>query len=32
MTIVQAYYAGMAVGAGTMCLVIGLLWWQDVTP
>jgi len=30
MTIIQAYYGGVATGAGLMLLVLGLLWWQDV--
>jgi hypothetical protein len=30
MTIVQVYWAGVATGAGTMLIVLGLLWWEDV--
>jgi hypothetical protein len=29
MTVFQAYWAGIATGAGTMLLVLGLLWWQE---
>lgn len=31
MTITTAYYAGMAMGAGTMLLVIAMLWWEEHT-
>jgi hypothetical protein len=30
MTVIQAYWAGIASGAGLAFLVMGLLYWQDV--